>query len=256
MVKILGNERDGLENTASLVLQKILWSIAPIAWGAFVWFMGWGLGSTLIPKYSFNYISRYVVAIAATVYFFGTSFRHAYKNYHIYIFRYAVLLPAWSYFVGLVLIASCLSATPLINYELIASLIRGVIVSAIVEELIARSFFVKYKMRLKEFIIFNTLSSLAFTYMHAFYMQESIGMHELLQRGHFSFSFMLGAVVYKTRRIELSMFLHMLSNLFRYTIPVCVFCSPWPSWLAVGCGLFVDIIFIVVLGFALLREES
>ena len=84
--------------------------------------------------------------------------------------------------------------------------------------------------------------------MHAFYVKEGISLYELLQRGHFGFSFMLGVILYNTQRIELSILLHMLSNLLRYTIPVCLFHCPWPSDVAIAGSMFVDVVLVLCLG--------
>lgn len=231
-----------------LLIQKIIGSIAPVIWGASVWFMGWGMGSVIMPYYFLNYITQVVVAVFVVSYFFGSALQEAYRKYQPMFFENIFLIPSWVYFVGLAVVAALLSATPLSQYEFVSSLIRGVIVSAILEELIARSFFVKYKMNVKEFIIFNLISSLVFTLMHSFYVQEGVGLSDLLQRGHFGFSFMLGVIVYKTQRIELSILLHMLSNLFRYTIPVCLFQCPCSSTTAIIGSLCVDIVMLLVLG--------
>jgi len=69
-----------------------------------------------------------------------------------------------------------------------------------------------------------------------------------MQRGHFAFSFMFGVIVYKTQRIEISMLLHMLSNVLRYTVPVCLFQCPWPSSIAIIGAQFVEVAMILVLG--------
>ena len=169
-----------------LLLQKLAGTITPIMWGGFVWFMGWGVGSAIIPYYSLNYIIQGVVAVLAINYFFGLALQQAYKNHELTFFQNYFWVPSWIYFVGLAIIAACFSATPFAHYEFISSLIRGLVVSAVLEELIARSFFVKYRMGVKEFIIFNILSSLAFTLMHSFYVQEGVAFYDLLQcGGHF-----------------------------------------------------------------------
>ena len=59
--------------------------------------------------------------------------------------------------------------------------------------------------------------------MHAGFEEVMPSLYELFfARGHFVFSFMLGLFAYKTKRIELSLIIHILSNLARYTLPVLI----------------------------------
>lgn len=229
--------------------------MGPVMWGAFVWFMGWGYGATLIPYYPINYVIRILIALVVTGYFFGVAFQGTYKKYKLTFFHYSFDLPSWLYFVGLTVVAAFVSVVPYTQSYFISSLMCGVIVSAIIEELVARSFFVKYAMGVKEFIFFNIVSSLAFTFMHAFYEQGSVPALEFMQRGHFAFSFMLGVIVYKTQRIELSMLLHMLSNMLRYTVPVCLLQCPWPSSIAIVLAQLADVVMILALGIICRKQK-
>jgi membrane protease YdiL (CAAX protease family) len=230
------------------IIQKIACSALPLVWGGFVCFMGWGPGSTVISSHWLNFVIQAVSAALLITYAFGSALQNASKKYHTTFFGYSFPLPSWRFFILLPVIAACCSSVPLFQGDFMSSLIRGVMVSSIIEEFITRSFFITYRMGLREFILFNTLSSLAFTFMHGFYIQGGVDMYELLQRGHFAFSFMLGVIVYKTQRIELAIILHMLSNLLRYTIPVCLLLSPWPSSVALLLSMVVDGIWILCLG--------
>lgn len=42
------------------------WSCAPLAWGNFIWFISWGLRSSLISYYPLNYLIR-VVTVFFTI---------------------------------------------------------------------------------------------------------------------------------------------------------------------------------------------
>ena len=111
-------------------------------------------------------------------------------------------------------------------------------------------------MNLLEFILFNIISSVAFTFMHAGYFPKGESTITLLTNGHLAFSFMLGLITYKTQRIELPIMLHMLSNIFRYTIPVCIFNCPWPSLVAIISALIVDILFSLCLAGCSYKENK
>jgi len=220
----------------------------PIGWGAFVWFMAWGYGSTLIPYYPLNLLMRAGLAYTLIIAFFGKALDKAQQKYHPRFFNYRLPLPSWRIFVIAVFVGIIIFFTPVREYALIESLVLGILLSSITEELITRSMFVKYKMNLLEFIFFNIISSFAFTYMHAFYEQNGVALMQLIQNGHFQFSFILGILVYNTKRIELTILLHVLSNLFRYTIPVCLLYCPWPSPIAITLSLAFDILFYLCLG--------
>jgi len=229
-----------------LLITEFFWALAPLGLGAFIWFMSWGYASSLF-IYPVDFLFRYAVISGIIIIFFRKSLNDSLKNKLLFFDRQIPLPPWW---VFLLLIFSGLAVilfTPLKQYATIQNLVYGVIISATIEEFIARSFFIKYKMGLWEFLLLNTISSLAFTFMHSFYNQEFVSCFDLMQRGHFPFSFMLGIIVYKAQRIELTIILHMLSNLLRYTVPVCLLNCPWPSLFAIISSDFVSILFYLAL---------
>jgi len=234
--------------------QKLIGSLAPLLWGSFVWFMGWGLGANFFLNYSVNYLIRIIIVLLSLYCFFGFGLNQAYRKHQIYFAQYPLYLPSWKYFLILVGIAASIVTLPIIKSEFLQSIFYGVIISSILEELITRSFFIKYKMNLLEFIFWNVLSSFAFMFMHGFYQEQFLDLFELLQRGHLGFSFILGIIVYKTQRIELSITVHMLSNLLRYTIPVCLFHMPWPSFIAFSGSILHEAIMILVLAFCYSKD--
>jgi len=245
------------KNEVSLFFQKITWALAPVIWGIFSWSMGWGVGAQLIPSvYGINFIVRMALPILVVSYLCGSTLQYASKEYVPTFFDTPFWVPSWIYFVLAAAIAAVIAATPLSTLHLIGSLTGGVLISAVVEELVTRSFFIKYRMRIWEFIFFNILSSAAFTYMHTFYEKDGVALTELfLQRGHLMFSFILGVIAYKTQRIEIAMLLHMLSNLLRYTIPVCLFQCQWPEPQYVIGSLFVELITILALSGCAFRKK-
>ena len=231
-----------------LLLGKIAWVFAPIVWGSFIWVMGFGPGASFIPYLPLNLLVR-VIAIFLIIPFFFTALNNAAKNYEVQCFGYSLAVPSWRVFVIAMVASLVISFTPLFQFDVICSLILGVAIGVVFEELITRAFFVKYSMGVLEFLVFNFASSLSFMYMHTFYVAEGLSFSELMQRGHLGFSFMLGMIVYKTQRIELAIILHMFFNIFSYTIPVCLFDRPWPSMVgmlgALG-GFFLPPLFALV----------
>ena len=194
--------------------------IGPLAWGAFTWAMAFGgLSYYIIPfcavSYQINLLIRAIIGTLFICIFFGSSLQQATKQYIPTVFGFRVLIPTWWQLISVVFLAISLSffVTPLWEYPIINSLVLGILISSFFEELVTRSSFVKYSMSLFEFIIFNILSSIAFSFMHIGYEQclhfnfiEQIYIHGL-------FSFFMGILVYKTRRIEITMMLHAFSNL-------------------------------------------
>jgi len=228
------------------LIAKIAWTLAPLCWGVFVWFMIWEWGAYFG---SFNYLVRIIMGCSITYFFFSKALNNAARSYRIQCFGYSVPVPPWWIFSLVAIIAPIALFIPILHRSpFIESLICGVIVSAIIEEYITRAFFVRYSMKFPEFIAYNMVSSLTFTAMHMFYTQEIKSFIEVLLNGHLAFGFALGIIVYKTRRIELAILLHMVSNLLRYTIPVCLFNSPYPSTIAILCVVCADLLFFISLG--------
>ena len=226
-------------------LIRILYSLLPLAYGIFVWIIDYKLSSYIRLEYPFNILFRTSITIGIIALLFGKSLNKAYETNQLQFFGYNFNIPSWKYFAASVPFAILINLLqknePIINFEFGRSLIYGVIVSVIIEELIARSFLIKNKINISQFFLFNTISSIAFTIMHTFYYQDGISLHQLILNGHFAFSFTMGILAYKTQRIEVPIIIHMLSNLMRYTIPVCLFNSPWPSTIAASTGTFVDV---------------
>lgn len=246
-----------MKDKTFLFFQKLFVVLAPLIWGILTW---------LIQTYAIDYSFRfgtlsvtslfYFVIIAALVFLFGPSLDNASKKYQLYIDRYYVAVPQWRYFLMLVVIASCFLVVRIFESLLLQSLLYGIMFSSIIEEIITRSFFVKYNMKWLEFLCWNSISSLAFTLMHAFYADYQGGFYATLQNGHFPFSFMLGIIVYKTQRIEVAMILHMLSNILRYTIPVTIFHTSWPSPLNIFGQYVSEITLLLAVGFCYFKNKE
>jgi len=203
-----------IKNYTSAV-PKILWSLAPLAWGAFSWFV-WS--ANFIHTTPLKFLTLTTVASATIILFFGTTFNTA-SRYKARLFNYSIALPPWYIFLAVIPLAVGLCFTPLIRYDFLSSLTQGILIYSIFEEFIVRGFFTKYTMSMKEFIFYNTVSSLSFTFMHCFYGETPVNA---LSAGHFGFGFALGFIAYTSRRIELGMLLHILANIVNYTIPVII----------------------------------
>ncbi len=152
------------------LLEKTLWSLAPLAWGGLVWFMWQGPGGTIVTNHYLNQLLRVVLVAALISYFFRPAFDRAAKRYRPEFFDKSLPLPRWSILIGVMVGAALLRATPLMQFETASHLIRVVLIGATLEEFVSRSFFVKYPMGISQFIIFNILSSLSFTLMQYFYV--------------------------------------------------------------------------------------
>jgi len=103
---------------------------------------------------------------------------------------------------------------PLGAISIIAS---ATIYGATLEELICRSFFVKYTFTPKEFLSWALLNAAAFSVMHWCYLNPGYCVAGTGQQlfnflNHFVFGFTLAAIVYKTKRLEATILIHMLSN--------------------------------------------
>jgi membrane protease YdiL (CAAX protease family) len=134
------------------------------------------------------------------------------------------------------------------------SFIYGVCASSLFEELITRSYFVKYRMGIIEFLFFNIISSVAFSLMHAGFVATPLPLLAYItQRGHFGWSFMINILIYKTQRIEQTMIIHALSNIVHFTVPVLILgyhqAEPFTALICV-C---VEYVF---LAFAVKREKT
>ena len=209
---------------------KIFWSLAPLLWGGVTWFLAYGPGASL----PISYAMRMLIGILILVAYFYKPLEYAAKHNRILFFEYPMSPPRWT-------LPVFTTITLLLTYNLYSlffswdsspffnSLLFGIFAGPCLEELIARSFFVKYRMSGVAFIVFNTISATAFTLMHAGFEQIPASLHELFfARGHFAFGFLLGIIAYKTQRIEIPILLHMASNFFRYTLPTIILHQPFP----------------------------
>ena len=178
-----------------------------------------------------NYALRTLFLVCGMVLFFKKDFEYARKNYPVYIGSWKLYLPSWKLFVvvpAVLMLGTRYIYSP--SNPIIQSIIYGVLTSGFYEEIFSRSLFVKYRMSICEFLFWNFISSCSFALMHAGFEQVPAPfLSYILERGHVEYSFMLGLIVYKTQRIELTMLMHSIGNLLRYTLPVLVFgCSTMP----------------------------
>ncbi len=236
----------------NVMIQKIVWSLAPLGWGAFSWLV-WNTEYVAREPYPFLLLA--LGGSIFTIVFLRKMLDRALTN-TLYFFHYPIPLPTWRMLLALMPVGILLCITPLFQFDLVHSLVGGILISAIFEEFVAHSFFATYRMGILEFLFFNTLSAISFNFMHCFYGE---GIIASLSAGHLGFGFALGFLVYKTQRIELAILLHMLSNLARYTVPVVMFGTPWPSLLAVLDNIVFELLFYSCLAgctYVALREQK
>lgn len=225
------------------LIEKLFWSFAPLAWGAFVWFVGWGYGSQLISYGGPNLLLRTLIVVCPVIVCFANSYNKAQQNYHVTFFNYLIPLPSWKLFIIAPILASCLAffLTPLWEYKILHSLILTVIISSCLEELITHSIFIKYPMRLWEFLFFNTLTATTFTLMHAGYTYELPSLTQLFTTGYFPFGFAMGILAYRTRRIEIPIIYHLTSNFLNQTLPHVILLKPLPLVASIALSLLLPI---------------
>lgn len=201
-------------------LKNFLWLLLPLLWGGIIWMAGWGITAIIRIPLALTYLAM----LSILIWLFFPLLEKARKEYKCTFFDHSLLLLPWYFFVAVTFIG--LSARLFYfenNYPIINSLIFGIFGSACIEELLARMIFVRYRMSFIRLLIYNVISSLAMTFMHMGFEQTSAPLTDyLFVRGHFIFSFALGLIAYKSRRIELTMIVHMLSNFVRYTLPVLI----------------------------------
>ncbi len=209
----------------SSLLKLFFLSLLPLVWGLCTAILIHGGGFFAHVPYTFVAL----IALLALTGIFYSSLEFARKNYRLKFFEYDLKLPPWLLLVAVtatgLIVATMFKilGIPYQNFPALISLITGVGASACIEELLARTAYVKFPMTTAQALFFNLLSSLAVTYMHVGFEESRAPLLDyLFLRGYYVFSFSLGLIAYKTKRIELCILLHMLSNLFNYTLPVLV----------------------------------
>ncbi len=220
-----------LNSNFSQYIGKIFWAFAPLLWGGITWFLAYGPGA----YFPLSFAMRMLIGLAILIAYFYKPLEYAYRHNRVLFFEYPVPLLNWripiSTAIGLLIIYSIYSFFFSWDFSpLFGSIVFGVFASACLEELLTRSFFIKYRMSGIEFIVFNIISSIAFTLMHAGFFNPPPSLYALFfEKGHLPFSFLLGIVAYKTQRIEITLLLHIASNFFRYTLPTFILQQQHPT---------------------------
>ncbi len=210
------------------LLPKLFWALAPLLWGAFTWFLAFGKGSCI----PLSYAIRMIIPILLLSWYFRKTFDKTAKTIEVRFFGYQIPLINWRFIISLTTlllfglwIYTLFFSAPI--PAVLSSIIFGVMASSSLEELMARSYFIKYKMSGLQFLFFNFITSISFTLMHAGYTETPQPLYQLFFiNGHFLFSFMLGILAYKSKRIEIPLLIHMLSNFLRYTVPNLILMQP------------------------------
>jgi membrane protease YdiL (CAAX protease family) len=207
--------------------QELFWAVVPLLWGIYIWLFGFGVCKSLLTflPWQLSYVLRITLPLSLIIWKFKNQFNH---NRLFPITACDIKIPTvpWEFFVSLIIcsLSFLLIATPFIdiqNYPALEAFLFGVVISSIIEEFIARPLFVAFKISKIRFLILNSISSLAFTFMHLGYYHNWAQQISTLARwgtipipglGHFLFSFMLSTIAYQTKRIEWPLLFHILSN--------------------------------------------
>ena len=202
-------------------LGKLFLGALPLIWGMITYIMAFGPGAYLGISYPASLLS----GILLLLYCFHKILDFKQQQITLFCNDYKVYVPSWKWIFSLtslllLLFSLCFPADN--SYPILQSIACGVWGSACIEELLAHILFIRYRMQLGEFLLFNFLSAFTFTLMHAGYNEVIPSLYELLSRGHFPFGFLMGIVAYKTQRIEVPIIIHALSNLLYYTVPVLI----------------------------------
>lgn len=210
--------------------KKIFWSLAPLFWGAITWFLAYGPGQSL----PISYAMRMLIAIILLIAYFYKSLEYASHHNQVSFFEYPIQLLNWKIplLTAIILLIAYSIYSLFFSWDFLPvfnSMVFGVFAGPCIEELLARFFFIKYRMSGIEFICFNIISSISFTLMHGFY-DPSFSLYTLFfENGHLPFSFLLGIIAYRTQRIEMTILLHLASNFFRYTLPTLILHQQLPA---------------------------
>lgn len=193
---------------------------APILWGLLT-FWGPPLPFLCHPiAYQVKMLIRFLIAYGVIWLLWGKRLNYAANNILVYIFGYRLPLPSWHHLLLLVLKVLIVSFawTPLWENVIVLSFVQATLLSSCIEELTTHTIFAVYQFTPLLFFVLNIIASTAFGVMHAWYCAEPVASWcSLAFGGHFIFAFMLGVIAYQTRRIEIPIILHMLSN-FSYLI--------------------------------------
>lgn len=228
------------------LIAKILWALAPLMWGVFSWVV-WH--SSVVTFFSLRLMLLALMGSLVAVISFGSYLQKA-LSCHLY--SKFIILPPWWVFIILVWLGVLACFTPLSGYVIVSSITQGIFIYSIFEEFITRAFFIRYQMGKKEFFLFNILSAISFSLMHCFY-GESFSQAFLM--GHLEFSLCLSFIAYKTRRIELTILLHMIANIVNYTLP-CIIFNNSPSIIVGSARVIFNLLFYACLIGCSLKEKN
>ncbi len=158
------------EITCVTMAENYFGQLAPAFWGAIVWFLAFGPG-TIVP---ISYPIRQLIGILIFVAYFYKPLQYTSSCNRVMLFDYQLPIPNWKFLVGITITLLILYSTywqfyPWGYIPTFDALVFAVFASACLEELLARAFFLKYRMTGTQFIIFNLISSLSFSIMHLGY---------------------------------------------------------------------------------------
>lgn len=210
-------------------MQKLLLALLPLAWGLVIRVV-WDT-SKLLPAYPLKQSFNWIITCAIFAPIVYKSYYRPLKeslsiNLSLLGARFNPISLVWFLGVLVAAFASGLFVDSASWYS--RAVAYGIIISPLLEELISRSFFIRYnKISGREFLVWAVVSSAAFSLMHWAYLADlgrSItGARAIAEKffDHFTFSFLLSLITYKTKRLEPAIIIHGLSNL-RYALQCAV----------------------------------
>jgi membrane protease YdiL (CAAX protease family) len=202
-----------------MITEKFFLALLPLWWGIFnfitikasYYFAPYV--PALLVSGAFLTTIRTITAFLILPIFFQKAWRQS-KQYAVSVFGYPVPVGNLRLFFILMGIGLVLLWSP--NQPL-ATVASAAFLYTILEELIARSFFIKYDFTPRQFLPWALLSSAAFSLMHWCYLNPGYCVAATSEQlfnffNHFIFGFTLAAITYKTKRLEPAILIHMLSN--------------------------------------------
>lgn len=199
--------------------KKVILALLPLWWGIFnfisikasYWY------APYVPVFfttgTFLITIRTLVILVILSIFYKHAWQESQKH-GITIFDYPV--PVGNLRIFFLLLAFGLMLLWLPNHQL-TIYASAAFVYTILEELLARSFFIAYNFTPRQFLPWALLSAAAFSLMHWCYLNPGYCVAATSEQlfnffNHFIFGFTLAAITYKTKRLEPAILIHMLSN--------------------------------------------
>lgn len=186
-------------------------ALLPICWGALSWLTIALSYQPLGISGASWYSLRFVIGWLIVYFLFRNSLRQSLSS-TVYFFQTALPVPPYTLFVALMFVSMAL-------YWWTAVTFFSLMAISIIEEFFSRIVFIKYPhLTPNKFLLLALISSASFALMHWFYQFDFCygftaceGINKFAD--HSAFGFLLAMIAYKTKRIELPIIVHIVSNI-------------------------------------------